>query len=155
MAEATKWQTYEGVAMHIMNAAAERFGLARVEGKQTIQGTDGANWEIDAKGITVDDGIVIIECKRYPDAHVNQGQAGLLAYLIARLGAEGGFIVSPLDLQAGAKQVASSNNIKHISLNADSTAEDFVLQFLGKKLIGKSISVTQATVPSVTISHPR
>ncbi len=47
-------------------------------------------------------------------------------------GAFGGIIVSPLGLQEGAKKVAAAENIIEVRLDENSTAEHFVINFLGK-----------------------
>src|SRR5215469_3784195 len=64
------WETYEQVAVHIMNQIAKHLGLERVEGKQHVYGSrSGTDWEIDGKGVKIgDEGFIIIECRRYPRA---------------------------------------------------------------------------------------
>jgi uncharacterized protein RhaS with RHS repeats len=45
-------------------------------------------------------------------------------------GADGGIIVSPLDLQEGAKKVANAENVKHVTLDPDSTTKEYIMRFL-------------------------
>ena len=61
------WQSYEQVAVEIMNNIATMLGLEGVEGKQSVYGPrTGTDWEIDGKGVKVGgESFVIIECRRY------------------------------------------------------------------------------------------
>jgi hypothetical protein len=61
---------------------------------------------------------------------------GALAYRIIDAGAEGGIIVSPLDLQAGAKKIASAEGIIQITLHEDSTPTEFAIQFRNQIFVG-------------------
>ncbi|MDD4929710.1 MAG: hypothetical protein PHP85_10575 [Gallionella sp.] len=141
------WKTYEEVAAYLLNEFAKEFGLSRVETKQSIIGQrSGTPWAIDAKGIRHNnEGFVIIECRRYTTTKQNQEKLGGLAYRIIDSGADGGIIVSPLGLQAGANKIAQSENIISIELHEDSTPLEFSMQFLNKIFIGV---VTRATISS-------
>ncbi len=125
------WKTYEEVAAYILNRFASEFGMARFEGKQDIGG-DATTWEIDAKGVRDDDGaFLVVECKCHK-TRIPQGILGNLAFSIIDAGGTGGVIVSPMDLQKGAKKIAASRNIVHVKLPADSTPENFIIKFLDK-----------------------
>ena len=147
------WKTYEEVAAYLLNQLAEKFGIVRVEGKQTLKGQkSGTDWEIDAKGVgSQNDIFLIIECRRYTSSKQSQEKLGALAYRIHDTGASGGIIVSPLGLQEGAEKVAKSENIHNVILNPDSTTTNYILKFLnevhvgiGEKVVGRaSISVTK------------
>jgi hypothetical protein len=132
------WQTYEEVAAYLLNEFAAEFGLDRVEGKQNVSGLrSGTTWEIDAKGVRENnEGFIIVECRRYTNSKQNQEKLGSLAYRIADIGAAGGIIVSPLDLQKGAKKIAQAENIAEVTLSPDSTPHYFAMQFLNKIMIG-------------------
>lgn len=134
----SKWETYEEVATHLLDEFAEEFGLERVEGKQNVQGErSGTTWEIDAKGVKKgEEGFIIVECRRYTASKQNQEKIGGLAYRILDTGASGGIVVSPLGLQEGAEKVASSEDIQHVTLSADSTPYEFFLRFLNKVMVG-------------------
>src|SRR4051794_28061593 len=82
--EETKWRTYEEVARFLLDQYAKEFGLQRVEGKQKVRGErSGTYWEIDAKGIREgDDGIILVECRRYTTSKQSQEKTGALAYRI-------------------------------------------------------------------------
>jgi hypothetical protein len=137
----TTWQSYEQVAEYLLNQIASEFGVGRVEGKQLVPGESGTEWEIDAKGVLEGgEGFVIIECRLYTKSRLNQEQVGGLAYRIKDTGATGGIIVSPLELQSGARRVAATENIQHIQLTAQSTITDYVLQFLNKIFVGFSLT---------------
>lgn len=84
------WNNYEEVAAYLLDRNAEKFGLERVEGKQSVYGERSrTNWEIDAKGIKVDgEGFVIIECRRYTTSKQSQERIGALAYKIIDTGAQ-------------------------------------------------------------------
>jgi hypothetical protein len=50
------WQSYEEVAVHILDQIASELGLDRVESKQHVYGSrSGTDWEIDGKGVKVGD----------------------------------------------------------------------------------------------------
>lgn len=126
------WKQYEVTATLILHQLAEHFRLARVEGKQNVPGhLSGTKYEIDGKGIYHNgEGFMIIECRCY-SSRLKQKDACALAYEMKDAGAVGGMLVTPLDLQEGAKKVAKAAKIHSVTLNADATPEQFVLQFLG------------------------
>lgn len=137
------WETYENVARHLLNQLASHFGLGHVEGKQIVRGVSEAEWTIDAKGVLVDgEGFVIVECRRYIKKRLNQESVGAVAFRIKDTGAAGAFIVSPLDLQSGAKMVAMHSKIVHIKLDPSSTTTDYIMQFLQQVFVGVGDSVT-------------
>jgi hypothetical protein len=136
------WQSYEEVSRYLLNEFAEQFNLGRVEGKQIIPGKS-TPWEIDAKGVKDnEEAFVIIECRRYTTSRLKQEDVAAIAYKIQDCNADGGIIVSPLELQAGAKAVAKSSNIVHVILSPDSTTTDYLLQFLNKIFVGISDSLS-------------
>lgn len=132
------WKTYEEVAAYLLNQFAKEFSLAKVEGKQIIEGCrSGTKWEIDAKGVkTGNEGFVIVECRRHTTSRQNQEKLGSLAYRIIDTGAEGGIIVSPLGIQEGAQKIAKAENIINVTLDANSNPNEFAMQFLNKIMIG-------------------
>ena len=69
-----KWETYEEVAVYLLNEFANEFGLDTVETKQKVRGKkSGTNWVIDGKGFKKDGvGFVIVECRRYTTSKQNQ-----------------------------------------------------------------------------------
>lgn len=131
------WEKYEKIATYLLNLFAKNFGLSRVESKQIIKGQSGTNWEIDAKGVREGDkGFIIIECRRYSTSKQSQGKIASLAYCIIDSGADGGIIVSPLELQKGAEKIAHAENIIQVILDVNSTPADFGMKFLDKILVG-------------------
>lgn len=84
-----RWESYEEVAVYLLDRIAEKLGLERVEDKQKVIGErSGTEWEIDGKGVKVgDEGFVIIECRRYTTRKQTQGQMAHLAYSIIDTGA--------------------------------------------------------------------
>src|SRR5260221_13330074 len=124
-----QWESYEQIVHFLLNQFAEKFGLGCVEGKQFIVGRSGTTWEIDAKGICEGGAdFLLIECRRYTNSRLNQGKVAQLAFTIIDTGAKGGIIVSPLELQAGAKRLAHATGIHHVRLTPESTTTDFVLK---------------------------
>jgi hypothetical protein len=113
---------------------AQEFGVDSFEGKQRIEGKrSGTLWQVDAKGVRTSDGaIIVVECRRYSKGKQSQGKLGQLAYSIMDIGAYGGIIVSPFDVQAGAKKVAEAENIQRVILHPDSTAAYFQMEFIDK-----------------------
>jgi hypothetical protein len=138
---AVSWRTYEEAAAFLLNCFVEEFGIDRVEGKQHVTGgRTGTEYEIDAKGVRVaDGGLMVVECRRYTTSRQNQEKVGALAYRILDMGAFGAIIVSPLGLQAGAKKVAAAENIISVKLDEDSTPEHFAAEFLGKFRAGATM----------------
>jgi len=137
------WKSYEEVAQHLLDRFAEHFNLGRVEGKQVVPGKAGTEWEIDAKGVR-DDGeaFLIVECRRYLKSRLNQESIAGLAFRIQDTGAQGGIVVSPLDLQSGAKKVAAFSNVQHVILDPTSTASDYMMKFLNQIFVGVSETVS-------------
>ncbi len=135
-------ETYERVAAELLERFNHEFGLSSVEGKQRLHGErSGTNWEIDAKGVLRDgSGFVVIECRRYPRKKLDQESIAAVAYRIDDLGASGGIVVSPLQLQRGAGLVANASDVVHVQLDQDCTTTDYVLKFLGRVFVGASIT---------------
>jgi hypothetical protein len=141
MSEKKAWKTYEEVATYLLNQFAEHFGLECVEGKQHVPGAPGTDWEIDAKGVLKNgEGFFVVECK-CRKGRLNQAILGSLAYTIQKTGAQGGIVVTPIDLQKGAKQIADDESIHHVILDPSSTTNQYVLRFLKKVFVGVTASV--------------
>lgn len=141
------WKSYEEVAQDLLNQFAEHFELGHVEGKQIVSGKTGTEWEIDAKGVSDgDEAFLIIECRRHTKSRLNQESMAALAFRIQDTGAKGGIVVSPMELQSGAKKVAAFANIQHVALDPQSTTSDYVLEFLNQVFFGvtDSVSVTDS-----------
>ena len=153
------WQRYEKTATYVLNEVASYLGLQRVEGKQSISGDSGTDWEIDAKGVSENgEAFVIVECRRYTKSRLSQEDLGGIAYRIRDGGAEGGIVVSPLGLQEGAAKVAKKENIVSVRLPADCTPQRFALEFLGNLLarpLGVESRCEVGSVTVITTSHDR
>lgn len=136
----TKWENYEKVAQYLLNQFAATFGMSSFKGKQSIEGKrSGTNWEIDAKGVkTGSDIFIIVECRRYTTSKQSQEKVGALAYRIHDTNAAGGIIVSPLGIQEGGLKVASSENIKEVILDSNSTTKDYFMKYLNSFFVGVS-----------------
>ncbi len=133
------WTNYEHVARHLLEQFANHFGLGRVEGKQLVPGASGTEWELDAKAVRAEgEGIIIVECRRYPNSRLTQEEVGGLAFRISDIGADGAILVSPLDLQTGTKLVAESAAIQHVRLRPDSTTTDYLMRHLNNVFVGLS-----------------
>jgi hypothetical protein len=131
------WKTYEEVAAFVLNQCAEQFGLERFEGKQSVPGQTGTEWELDARGWFADGKtFVVVECKNHKDTAISQALTGSLAYTISDTGAAGGFLVSPNGLQAGAKKVAAASRITEVKLNPKSTTAAYFGEWLGSLRAG-------------------
>ena len=130
------WERYEQTAQYLLNEFATHFGLGSVEGKQVVPGTSGTKWRIDAKGVQADgEGFLIVECRRRK-ARPNQEDMAALAYKIYDTGGQGGMLVTPVELQRGAQKIAEHEAIHHVMLDENSTAEAYVIAFLGKVIMG-------------------
>lgn len=149
--EPERWETYEQVTRHVLEQVGHLLGLGlqAVEGKQKIFGKSGMEWTIDGKGIkTGGGGIIVIECRRLTTAGVKAEAMGAFAYRINDIGAAGGYIVTPIQVQDGASKIAGyEGNIHEIHLDKDSTATDFTAEFLDKVVHGRSVSLnSEATM---------
>lgn len=147
-----KWRTYEQVSAYLLEKLRQEFGLEKVEGKQKLVGIkSGTEWEVDAKGISADgEGTVIIECRRYTKSKQSQAKLASLAYGIIDTGAKGGILVSKLGLQKGAKKIAEANNILSVIIDANSTPQNFAVEFLNKLFLGTTISAGNIPVKATT-----
>jgi hypothetical protein len=147
------WETYEQVAVAIMDKIAEHLGLAHVEGKQAVYGSrSGTDWEIDGKGVKVgDEGFIIIECRRYLKSRQKQEQVAALAYRIMDTGASGGILVSPLGFQEGARKVAAAENIQEFFMGPNSTRTDYVVKFLNQIFAGMSLTATPTLTATAVV----
>lgn len=135
--EKKAWESYEEVAQYLLNQFASKFGLGHVEGKQCVPGKSGTKWHIDAKGVANNgDGILIIECRRYTKSRLSQESLAAIAFRIQDTGANGAIVVSPLDLQSGAKLVAAHTKIQHVILDHTSTTTEYILRFLNQIFMG-------------------
>lgn len=139
----TEWRTYEEVAQYLLDRIADKFGLQRVEGKQSVTGLrSGTSWEIDGKGVYADGAtFLILECRRYTTSRVKQEAMGAIAYRIIDTAAKGAIVVSPMDPQAGAQKIAAAENITSVQLTEDSTTANFVLRLLNEIHMGFSDTV--------------
>ena len=141
--EEKKWETYEEVAIYLLNQFAEKFNLEYFEKKQIVEGErSGTSWEIDGKGIASQiEKFIIVECRRYTKSKQNQEKIGALAYRILDTGASGGILVSPLGLQEGAEKVAKAEKIVSVRLNENCTTKEYMLSFLNQIAVGLSDGV--------------
>jgi hypothetical protein len=149
----TAWESYEQVAVFLLNQIAIELGLERVEGKQNVYGSRSlTTWEIDGKGVEIGgEGFVIVECRRYTTSRQSQEKVAALAYRIIDTGASRGIVVSPLGFQEGARKVAAAENIHEVLMDPDSTTTDYVLRFLHKIFVGLSGTVTPTGTLNVTV----
>ena len=150
-----RWETYEDVARYLLNEFAQHFGLGHVEGKQLVSGASGTDWEIEAKAVLADgSGFLIVECRRYTSSRLKQKDMGALAFTISDVGANGAIVVSPLDLQKGARIVAAHAGVVHVILRPDSTTTDYLLRYLNRVFAGISdtfgISIRESVVVEIT-----
>lgn len=148
-----RWESYEEVAMYLLDQVAAKLDLDRVEDKQKVIGErSGTEWEIEGKGVKVgDEGFVIIECRRYTTSKLKQEAMGGLAYRIIDTGAAGGIIVSPLGLQESAAKVAEAENIRTVHMDENSTRTDYMFNFLNEVFVG--VSDTVRVTETVTITR--
>ena len=89
--EPEPWEIYEQVAGELLAKLSTALGLELepVEGKQTLPGESGTEWEIDRVGTTKGGGkVVAIECRRYPDDTLNQQPIAAMAYTMRDVGAK-------------------------------------------------------------------
>jgi len=147
------WKTYEQVSTYLLNMLASELGLTRVEGKQKLPGTSGTEWEVDAKGIRLEGGaLVLVEC-RGTKSRESQAKLAALAYSIQDTGAIAGIIATPIPLQIGAQKVAASAGILHVQIDLNSTSEEFAVKFLNKLFMGIADTVRLTDSCSCAVSR--
>ena len=90
---------------------------------------------------------------------MKQEQLGGFAYRIKDVGASGGFIVTTMPLQRGAKRIAEREGIVPITIDPASTTEDYVAQFLNDVRVGMTdhvaISGESLTIRSIDAASGR
>jgi len=133
-------ETYEQVALYLLDKFKDEFGLEKIQGKQSVQGlSSGTTWELDGKGLRKgNEAIFVVECKRYTTSKIKQETAASLAYRIKDISAEGGILVSPLGLQEGAKKIANAENIIEVHLSQKSDNLNFLMFFLNQIKAGSN-----------------
>lgn len=153
MAKDVEWQNYEQTAVYLLDQIAAQLGLDRVEGQQKLIGESGATWSIDGKGVKIgDEGIVIIECRRRKRRQDQEAVASL-AFRIKDNDARGAILVTPLDLQKGAKLVANHVGIIPLFMDKHSTRTDYLLRFLNQVFAGTSATVTMTASASGVVTR--
>ncbi len=136
-----KSDEYEINSKDIIQIFKKDLGLESIEGKQKLEG-DVENWEIDAKGILEEGGgTIVIECKRWKN-RIPKPMVANLAYSIKDVNAQGGILVSPLDMQSGAKNIAEAENINHIKITPESDVNNFDIEIFGKSKGGRSLGAS-------------
>ena len=137
------WLLYQVAARSILEEIGKALGIATVEGKQVVDGKSGTEWEIDARAFQEDStNFLVVEVRRYTTSSLKQEHIAALAYRIGDVGAVGGIVVSPLPLQSGAVLVAKAAGIEHVRLTPESTASDYLAEYMGRSFIGASILST-------------
>ena len=137
------WKIYEDAARQVLVDIRQLLGLSSVEGKQTLNGKSGTNWELDARAWREGaDGFLVIEVRRRTSGGLKQEEIAAIAYRIQDVGASGGVVVSPLPLQKGAKIVAANADIAHVLLSPESTTESYLAEFMGRRFLGATVVET-------------
>ena len=152
------WRKYEAAAREVLKVIGKDSGIAAVEGKQDLPGKSGTTWEVDAKAILGDgQKFVLIEVRRYTTKSLDQESVGAFIFRIDDVGASGGVIVSPLPLQSGAVVVAKSRGIEHLRLAPDSSAADYLAEYMGRRFLGVSMTskAVAATLMDATVIPSR
>src|SRR2546430_13239803 len=102
------WEIYEDAARKVLLDIRQVLGISTVEGKQSVEGESGTNWEIDAKAWREgSSGFLVIGARRHTTAGLKQKDLAALAYGIQDVGGSGGIVVSPLPMQKGARIIAA------------------------------------------------
>jgi len=147
------WLTYEQAARSVVAHLRRALGVNQVNGKQSIAGLSGANWEFDAVARHENDArLLLIEARRYTTSRLKQEHLAAFAFRIQDVGAAGGIIATPLPLQEGAAKVAASANILHLQLSADSTPEVYLAQYMGQSYRGFTVEESLSTGLSIPLS---
>ena len=134
------WLVYETAAKSVLEQIREVLGIAAVEGKQSVAGKSGTQWELDARAIQHGgQNFLVVEVRRYTTSRLKQKDVAALAFQIGDVGASGGIVVSPLPLQLGAELVAKAAGIEHLRLSQDSSPLDYLAEYMGRRFLGASV----------------
>jgi hypothetical protein len=146
-----KWETYQQVAVYLLDQVASVLGLETVEGEQPIiVKITGTTWTVDGKGVKLgNEGFVILEARRYTSSRLKQKDVAEVAYRIIDTEAAGGIIVSPLGFQEGAAKVAAAGNIVEVHMDENSTTSEYFFRFLNNVFLG--VTDVAAAVDSLEV----
>lgn len=134
------WIVYEEAAARVVSDMRKEFGVIDVTGKRKFDGYDGATYELDAVAWTDDAGSFLLVEAKHQGRRLPQDTINSILYKVQKVGATGAILVAPMPLQSGAQKAADFENLAHIRLSMDSTAQDYLAEYLGKRFLGTSIS---------------
>ena len=131
-------RSYEEVGTYLLDQFAVDLGLGSIEPQNNITSKKSMTpWQIDAKGSRQGNkGVVIIEFRCYTTSRQTEERIGAFAYKIIDTGAKEGIIVNPLELQEGAKKIATSANVINVKLNENCNYREDMMQFINRVMIG-------------------
>lgn len=95
---------------------------------------------------------MVIECRRLTTSGVKAEAVMGFAGRITDVRATGGYMVSPLGLQAGAELVAKYKGVHSIRIDAESTVTDFTVKFLDKVVHGASAHLKSEGIATASAS---
>jgi hypothetical protein len=137
-----KFMMYEEAAKRVVSDMRAEFGIIDVTGKKKLPGSDGSVYELDAIAWTDEAGSFLLVEAKQQGRRLSQDAVNSILYKFQKVGAGGAILVSPMPLQSGAQKAADYDNLVHIKLTADSTAQDYLAEYLGRRFHGTSISET-------------
>src|SRR5271157_3012191 len=115
------WRTYEDAVRSIITQHKELFELDSVEpAPLELEGKSGNSWNIEIVGYKAGQRrIVIVEVRRKTTRNLEPEEVGGFAYRIEDVGAEKGYMVTPLErgFSIGAAKIADYEEIGHIKVS--------------------------------------
>lgn len=142
------------MSRYILDECRAAFGLSRVEGKQKVLDKEtGEPWEIDVVGYTEEGKRVLFEC-RHRKAKVKKSEVQSLVCIVRDTGAEKGYFVNYIGLQAGAKRVARAKKIDSVIIPKGGTPEDYIMQCLHQIFAKTTHHLALADVAKMAVVGP-
>ncbi len=135
-----KWAAYKDAARIVITGMREAISLATCEGKQKIEGASGMQWELDARAWTEGtDGFLLVEVRQY-DSPLNQEALAVIAWRFQGADGSGCIVASSLPQEACSSPVTDTKDSEYLRLTDDSTAENYIAEFLSRRFHGLTVA---------------
>lgn len=135
-----KWIAYEGAARKVIADMREVLAIATAGGKQRAEGASGMQWELDASTWQEGaDSFLLIEVQQF-SSPLNQQALACMLWHMANVGDSGCMVASLLPQQKSLKPVSKTGNSEYLRLTDDSTAENYIAEFLSRRFHNPSVT---------------
>lgn len=135
-----KWTAYKDAAGSVITGLREAIAIASGGVRRECEGASGMQWELDAR--TWEEGfggLLLVEVRQY-DSPLNQAALASMAWRIQSFGGARGVVASPLPQEEGLRSVARAADSEYLRLTDDSTAENYIAEFLSRRFHGLTMT---------------